>query len=151
MGDNRETEELVAGVLAGAATMFLSTCANDEPWSAGVFFVESDPFTIRLVVETTGRTLRNIHANPRVALVVSTGNPFEPFLQGAAEAVVEDDGQIAEIGAALAAKSPQIGPLLESGMAVAALRLDVKTWRYTDIPNGVLPGVEVGPSPARLG
>jgi len=143
MGDTREVEELLTRTLAGASTMFLSTCSTEgEPWGAGVFFAEADPFTLRLIVEASGRTLRNIAANPNVAIVVSTGSPFEPFLQGSADAVVDPDG-IDSTKAALVAKSPECAPLLDGGMPVAAVRLDIQTWRVTDVANGIFPGVEL--------
>ena len=122
--------------------MFLSTAAGDEPWGAGTFVAESGPFELGIILEKQGRTLRNIRQNPRVAIVVSSGNPFEPFLQGAADAeVVEDQEDTEAVIAALRAKAPQIEPLL--GAPVVALRLHVSCWRATDIVNGWLPGKEL--------
>lgn len=130
--------------------MYLSTTADDEPWGAGVFFAESGLFDLSLVLELHGRTRQNIRRNPRVAMVVSNGNPFEPYLQGAAGAeVLEDDDEMRATTDALRAKAPQIEPLL--GAPVAAVRLHVSRWRATDVVNGWLPGKELvapGPVPA---
>ena len=133
---------MVRRLLAGAQTMFLSTAADDQPWGAGVFFAESSPFELSLILELHGRTLRNVRSNPRVAMVVSSGNAFEPFLQGAAAAeVIEDDDRLGGIVAALRAKAPQIEPLL--GAPLAGVRLEVSHWRATDVVNGWLPGREL--------
>ncbi len=127
--------------------MYLSTAADDEPWGAGAFFAESDPFTLSLVLELHGRTLRNIRRNPRVALVVSSGDPFEPFLQGAADAeVLENAAEIKATTDLLRVKAPQIEPLL--GMPMAAVRLHVTMWRATDVVKGWLPGKELRASEA---
>ena len=142
MGELGEVEDLVRRLLAGAPTMYLSTTADDEPWGAGAFFAESGPFDLSLVLEEHGRTLRNIRRNPRVALVVSSGNPFEPFLQGAADAeLLEDDEKLTATTDALRTKAPQIEPLLAAPMV--AVRLHVTRWRATDVVNGWLPGKDL--------
>lgn len=144
MNERREVEEVVRRLLAGASTMYLSTTADDEPWGAGSFFAESDPFNVSLVLEEHGRTLRNIRRNPRVALVVSSGNPFEPFLQGSADAeLLENEDQFEATTDALRAKAPQIEPLLSGPMV--AVQLHVRLWRATDVMNGWLPGKELVP------
>lgn len=128
--------------------MFLSTSADDEPWVAGVFFAERDSFELSIILEVHGRTLRNIRRNPSVAIVVSHGDPFAPFLQGAATAeVVDDDGTDAVV-AALRSKSPHIEPLLAAPFV--AVKLLVAKWRATDVVNGWLPGVELTPRTSEL-
>lgn len=142
MEEPAEVEALVRRLLAASPTMFLSTAAGNESWGAGTFVAESGPFELGIILEQQGRTLRNIRQNPRVAMVVSSGNPFEPFLQGAADAeVIDDEEATAAVIAALRAKAPQIEPLL--GAPVVALRLHVTHWRATDVVNGWLPGKEL--------
>lgn len=142
MGERGEVEEVVRRLLAGAPTMYLSTTADDEPWGAGAFFAESDLFHLSLVLEEHGRTLGNIRRNPRLALVVSSGNPFEPFLQGAADAeLLEDDDEFRATVEALRTKAPEIEPLLSVPMV--AVQLHVSRWRATDVVNGWLPGKEL--------
>ena len=144
MTNGAEVESVVARLLAGLPTLFLSTSADDEPWGAGAFFAESDPFTLSLILEMHGRTLGNIRRNPRVGLVVSDGNPFAPFLQGSADAVVlGDDHDMQAAVDALRAKAPQIEPFL--GAPVTAIRLHVRRWRATDAVNGWIPGRELVP------
>lgn len=137
-----DVEDVVRRLLAESPTMYLGTTADDEPWAAGAFFAERDLFELSLVLELHGRTLRNIRLNPRVALVVSSGNPFAPFLQGAADAeVLDDSDEITATVAALMAKAPQIEPLLAA--PTAAVRLRVSRWRATDVGRGWLPGKEL--------
>jgi hypothetical protein len=143
MPDIEEVGAMVERHLAAAPTMFLSTSSDDQPWVAGVFFAERGRFELSIILETHGRTLSNIRRNPSVAVVVSHGDPFAPFLQGAGTAeVLDDDGAPAVVGA-LRSKSPQIEPLLAG--AVVAVRLRIATWRATDVVSGWFPGIELTP------
>jgi len=140
--DTTEIEDKVRGLLADRATMFLSTSANDQPWVAGTFFAESDPFTLALVLEPTGRTLTNIRTNPQVSVVVSSGSPFDAYLQGEGEAVeLIEDGQPQATRTALLAKAPEVEPFLQYPLVTLAVR--VHRWRVTDVPNGWMPGREL--------
>lgn len=141
MGDADIVEDKVRGLLAGAQTLFLSTCGDAVPWGAGAFFAESDPFTLSLVLEAQGRTLTNIRANPKVAIVVSNGDPFAPFLQGQAEAIVLGEDDKARTCESIMAKAPQSEPFMDAPIVPVSLR--VTKWRVTDVVNGWLPGKEL--------
>lgn len=149
MPDLEEVEAMVQRHLAVESTMFLSTSAEDQPWVAGVFFTERGSFELSIILEVGGRTLSNIRRNPSVAVVVSHGDPFAPFLQGAATAEVLDDDGARPVVAALRSKSPQIEPLL--GAPFVAVTLRVAKWRATDVVNGWLPGVEITAESQRRG
>lgn len=132
-------QDKVRQLLAANKTMFLSTSASDSPWVAGTFFAESDLFRLTVMLETTGKSLSNIQANRQVAVVVSSGSAFEPFLQGEGDAVVlygESDLQATRN--ALLAKAPEIEPLLQ--FPVAAVTLNIRRWRATDVLAGWVPG-----------
>ena len=140
--DNTETvEDKVRSLLGGAQTMFLSTCSDGVPWGAGTFFAESDSFTLSLVLEAQGRTLANIKANPDVAIVVSNGDPYAPFLQGHATAVVLGDDDKARTCESIVAKAPQSAPFMDA--PIVPVSLQVSKWRVTDVVNGWLPGKEL--------
>jgi Pyridoxamine 5'-phosphate oxidase len=135
-------EEKVRSVLAGRTTLFLSTAAHDAPWAAGTFFAEAGLFELGIVLETRGTTLANLRANPRVAVVVSSGSPFEPFLQEEGTAAeLTDAREVEATTAALLAKAPEIAPFLRAPLVAVALRL--RRWRATDVPNGWFPGKEL--------
>lgn len=137
-----QVEEAVSRLLAERRTFFLSTSGPDAPWGAAAFFAESGVFNLSLVLELHGTTLRNIRHNSTVAMVVSSGDPFEPFLQGTATAeVLEDEEALRATADRLRAKAPQIEPLL--GIPMAAIRLHVHQWRVTDVVKGWLPGKEL--------
>jgi|GEM_PF-3992727 len=137
-----EVEEKVRNVLEGSSSLFLSTTASDEPWVAGAFFAEVDLLTLVMVLELHGKSLTNIRSNPRAAVVVSSGSPFEPYLQGAADVVIVDDDQELEgVKRALLKKAPQIEPFFAAPLA--AVRLHMRMWRATDVVNGWLPGKEL--------
>jgi uncharacterized protein YhbP (UPF0306 family) len=142
-----DVEHLVRDTLAAHPSMFLATAGDAGPWVNGVYFAEEGLYTLFLVLERRGRTLAAIRSQSRVAVIVSTGSPTDPFLQASAEAE-ELSGAVAERArGALLAKVPQAAPFLEA--PVEAVQLTVAGWRVTDIPNGWLPGVEL-PNPRRL-
>ncbi len=131
-------EDKVRSVLTGRSTLFLGTAADNRPWVAGVFFAELDLFTLALVLETHGTTLANIRANPNVAFTVSSGNAFDPFLQGAGEAVVlAGEDAIEATKNVLRTKAPEIEPLFQAPITAVSLR--VRQWRATDVTIGWLP------------
>jgi hypothetical protein len=133
-----DVERVVRATLAAHPSLFLATCGVSGPWVNGVYFAETGPFTLSVVLERHGRTLAAVRKDPRVAVIVSTGSPMDPFLQAKALAEVIDgrDGEAAR--AALLAKVPQAAPFL--GTPIETVRLTVGQWRVTDIPNGWLPG-----------
>lgn len=143
--DEQARDKLVR-VLGENSSMFLAT-AGDDIWNAGAFYAELDPFTLTLVLEAGGTTLRNINANPSVAVVIAPSGPFQPFLQGRATATVRDADGKEETIAALLRKEPQIKALIEAA-PVEAVDLNVSRWRVTDIGEGWLPGRELTAPPA---
>lgn len=142
-----DVERLVRDTLKAHASLFLATAGEAGPWVNGVYFAEDDLFTLSLVLERSGRTVAAIRSQPRVAVIVSTGSPGDPFLQATADAEVLTGPPARRARDLLQAKVPQVGPFLAA--PVEAVRLTVNTWRVTDIPNGWLPGVEL-PNPNRL-
>jgi uncharacterized protein YhbP (UPF0306 family) len=142
-----DVERLVRDTLAAHSSMFLATAGDAGPWINGVYFAEEGLYALVLVLEKRGRTLAAIRNQPRVAVMVSTGSPADPFLQARAEAEVLADDAAEQARTTLVAKVPQAAPFLSA--PVEAVRLTVAGWRVTDIPNGWLPGVEL-PNPRRL-
>jgi hypothetical protein len=125
-------------VLGSVGTLTVSSCRGDVPWAAGGYFAESGLFSLGMILETHGTTMANIRSNPRVAVSITTGNPFEPYAQGLTDVeVLSDESAISAVHAALRAKSPEIEPLLN--ITIETVRLHVKTWKVTDILNGWLP------------
>ena len=133
---DEEVEGTALRLLAERHTFFLAT-SQEVPWVGGAFFVEDGLWRLHLVLETGGTTLRNLRANPHAALVVSSGSPFEPFLQGAADAAELDGEATAAVAQSLLAKAPEIAPLL--GAPTVAVRLTVRQWKVTDVTRGWLP------------
>ncbi len=136
-----EVETLVRSTLASHLSLFLATAGRDGPWINGVYFAETDPFTISLVLEQRGRTLAAIRQCSTVALIVSTGTPADPFLQGRATAEVLEGAAADEVRRLLVAKVPAAAAFMAA--PIESLRLVVDSWRVTDVPNGWLPGREL--------
>jgi len=136
-----DVADLVRNTLSAHKSMFLATSGSDGPWVGGVYFAETGPFTLNLVLENRGRTLAAVREHPVVSVVVSTGSPMQPFLQAQALAEVVPPDDEALVRSILVAKVPEAAPLLDA--PVTAIRLSVRKWRATDIPNGWLPGREL--------
>jgi nitroimidazol reductase NimA-like FMN-containing flavoprotein (pyridoxamine 5'-phosphate oxidase superfamily) len=144
-GPDDEVKNTVRELLAVNKTMFLSTSANDRPWVAGVYFAESDPFHLTLILETAGRSLANIRANPNVAVTVSLHSPFDLYLQGEGDAeMLDTEEQLEAAKDAVQAKAPEI-ELLK--FRAAAVRVTIRHWRATDVMIGWRPGKELMPPP----
>lgn len=105
-----DVEQVEQRVLASHPEMYLATAADNKPWVSGVFFAETSTFELVLILETHGRTLTAIRSNPQVAVIVSTGQPYEPFLQGAASVEILGSAEAADVRPALLAKVPQSEP-----------------------------------------
>ena len=143
LGPDDEVKNTVRELLATNKTMFLSTSANERPWVAGVYFAESDPFHLTLILETAGKSLANIRANPHVAVILSSRSPFDLFLQGEGDAeMIDNDEQLEAAKAAVRAKAPEI-ELLK--FRATAVRLTIHHWRATDVMIGWRPGKDLMP------
>ncbi|SFO94733.1 hypothetical protein SAMN05421810_101487 [Amycolatopsis arida] len=142
----QEIHDKLVQVLGQTSEMYLAT-AGDDIWNAGAYFAELDPFTLTLVLETHGTTLRNLRANPTAAIVIAPAGPFQPFLQGRARATIRDEAGKEATIEALLRKEPQAKPLVEAG-PVEAIELAITQWRVTDVPAGWLPGKHLTPDTA---
>jgi hypothetical protein len=110
---------------------------------AGVYYAESDPFHLTLILEAAGRSLANIRANPYVAVSLSSRSPFDVFLQGEGDAEMLDNvEQLDAARDAVWAKAPEI-ELLK--FRAPAVRLTIHHWRATDVMMGWSPGRELLP------
>lgn len=136
-----EVETAVQDTLAAHRSLYLATSGSLGPWVGGVYFAEIDPFALVLVLEEQGRTLAAVRENPMVAVVVSTGSPTEPFLQGRAKAEIVQGDRDADVRRRLLAKVPECAPFLE--FPTASVHLTVPCWRITDLSKGWLPGKEI--------
>ncbi len=97
-----------------------------------------------MLLETTGKTLSNIRANPNVAVVISTGAAFAAYLQGDGVALLLGSDEALEATKnALRAKAPEIEPLLQ--YPGVAIRISMRRRRATDVTNGWIPGKELRP------
>ena len=147
MEQRTEVEDFLRGILAAHSSLYLATSGSSGPWVNGVYFAETGLFTLSLALEQRGRTLAAIRQNPRVAVIVSTGSPGDPFLQAQAMAEVVIGDAAEEVRRVLLAKVPAAEPFLAAPIETVTLR--VAEWRVTDVRNGWFPGRELAaPQPA---
>ena len=134
-------EQLALEFLAKTPTLRIATAGGPvSPWIAGAFFSESGLFRLRLVLETHGKTMSNIRADNRVAVIVAD-DPYGLFLQGEGTARVVDGEQEADVREALLQKDPRVGPLL--GAPIQAVHVEITRWFATDLSKGWLPAKEI--------
>jgi len=136
-----DVSALARTTLAAHQSLYLATSGESGPWVNGVFFAESDLFTLVLVLERRGRTLAALRHNPVASVIVSTGSPADPFLQAMVRAEILDGERAQTARDLLVAKVPYVAPFLDT--PIETVQLSVESWRVTDIPNGMLPGKEL--------
>lgn len=140
--DPAQVRERLDEILGRHATLELATSsARGEPWLAAAYFASKDPFCLVMMLEKEGRTLANIRANPRVAMMFQTGNPTALFAQADGDAHILPD-ESSDFADRIVAKTPESEPLVRLPHLVA-VRIDVDRYRLTDLPAGWLPAREI--------
>jgi hypothetical protein len=135
-------EKALHKLLADSATIKLGTASGrGEPWVATAYFVDAAPFSLQVMIESTGRTLRNIRENPVVALMIENGDAMALFGQASAAARPIDD-QKETVREAISKKTPGSAPLVGLPNLVA-VQLEVHSWRLTHVAAGWIPGKEL--------
>lgn len=140
--DDSSLETLTTELLKGYKTLRLSTAGGPvSPWICGAFFAEDGAFALRIALETHGKSLANVLADKRVAVMMSDDQPFGLFAQGQGTAeVVEGEAEV-KVRAALLAKAPEIEPFLAAPLKTLVVTID--RWILTDVTRGWLPGKEL--------
>lgn len=142
MSTSQELEALLRGLLSQHKTLKIATAGGPtSPWIAGAYFAEAGPFTLQMVLETHGKTMKNILADARVAVMVADNHPFSLFAQGEARAKIVDGDVAAQVKVDLLAKNPEMAPFF--GAPLQFVHLEITRWVLTDIPKGWLPGKEL--------
>jgi len=114
-----------------------------SPWITSTYFVEDGAARLHLILERTGKGMRNIRENPRVAVAVDSASPFAAFAQAEGTAHILEGPQATARLAALRAKVPEIEPLLMGPHHV--IELAISRWLVTSFPDGFFPARELRP------
>jgi hypothetical protein len=141
-------EAAIVRLLSSNATLKVATATHrGAPWVATAFFAEDGPFSLYVLLEARGRTLANLEANPRVAVMIENGDAFSLFAQGSGvpKRVEERHDEIREM---IAQKTPASASMVALPNLVA-VRIDVEGWRLTDVSAGWIPAKELA-RPARV-
>jgi hypothetical protein len=136
-------ERRLRQLLASHATVKIATASpGGDPWIATAYFAEGDSsFSLMFMLERSGRTLANMTANPRVAVMLENGDAMALFAQGEGTANVVNDAT-GRFRDSIAAKTPASAPLVGLG-GLVPVRIEVTRWRLTDVPGGWLPPREI--------
>lgn len=119
----------------------LATSKDGVNWCSNAFFAEldGDPFRLTLVLESGGRTLAGLRANPSIGVKVVPDGFLNPFAQGLGTAAVRtESSEREETFRALLRKEPRIEPFLSTPIEAVVVRVD--WWRITHVQGGLLPG-----------
>ncbi|TLG09851.1 pyridoxamine 5'-phosphate oxidase family protein [Nocardia cyriacigeorgica] len=135
----QDVRDKLAGILA-TTSIDLATSKDGVNWCSSAFFahLDDDPFRLTLILESGGRTLEALRANPNVGIKVVSGGFTDPFAQGLGTVEVRDPADRDETFQALVQKEPMIEPFFAT--PVEALLVHVDWWRVTHIGAGWLPG-----------
>jgi hypothetical protein len=141
--DPQNTNDEVRAKLADILTFTsvdLATSKDGLNWCSNAFFAEldGDPFRLTLVLESSGRTLDQLRANPNVAVKVVPTGLLNPFAQGIGTVEVRDASKWEESFEAVVQKEPQLEPFRDT--PVEALIVTIDWWRVTHVLEGWLPG-----------
>lgn len=138
--DDLDVRKTLTEVL-GHTTIDLATSKEGVNWSSSAFYTtlnDDDPFRLTLILETSGRTLEQLQANPNVGVKVVPQSFLEPFAQGLGIATVREPAEREQLFQTLLAKEPRVEPFLTA--PVEPVIIDVDWWRVTHIQRGWLPG-----------
>ncbi|MFE3442843.1 hypothetical protein ACFXNW_07415 [Nocardia sp. NPDC059180] len=135
----QEVRDKLSGILA-TTSIDLATSKDGANWCSSAFFahLDDDPFRLTLILESGGRTLEALRANPNVGIKVVSGGFVDPFAQGVGTIEVRGADDRDETFQALVQKEPMIEPFFAT--PVEALIVHVDWWRVTHVGGGWLPG-----------
>ena len=142
-------ERKVLELLASHHTVKLATAGGAvSPWLATAFFAEDGPFVLDVMIEAGGKTLANMAADPRVAIMLENGDPIAPFAQASGRADVGGvDREV--VRHAVIGKTPSSAQLM-SIPTLVPVRIRVDRWLVTHVAAGWLPARELRPTPDAL-
>lgn len=140
----RAPERVLAELLARQKVLKLATSGGPtSPWITGTYFAEDGLARVFFTLEQRGKGMANIEKNPRVAIAIDGGSPFEAFAQAEGEARIvtgpEADRRITQ----LRLKIPEIAPLLQGSLHLMEVR--ITRWLLTSFPDQMFPARELRP------
>lgn len=80
--ENVQLRDIIKGFLEEYENMTLTTCVNDTPWGATVFFASDDALNLYFISDLRTRHAQDIAANTKVAVVINPNNQEHGKLQG---------------------------------------------------------------------
>jgi hypothetical protein len=94
-----------------------------------------------VILEAHGKTMTNILADERVAVMVADNAPYSLFAQGEGRARIVEGEAATKAKAELLAKNPEMAPFF--GFPLRHVSLEISRWLLTDVPNGWIPAKEL--------
>jgi nitroimidazol reductase NimA-like FMN-containing flavoprotein (pyridoxamine 5'-phosphate oxidase superfamily) len=135
-------EVVLSGLLAQSKVLKLATAGGPvSPWITAAYFVEDGVAAVHLILERTGKGMKNISANPKVAIAVDGNDPFQTFTQAEGVARVLEGEVAVRALEKLKTKVPEIAPLLMGPHSV--IRIEISRWLLTSFAHGWFPAKEV--------
>ncbi|MCK6544567.1 pyridoxamine 5'-phosphate oxidase family protein [Myxococcota bacterium] len=135
----------ITDLLRKHKTLRLATAGGVvSPWIAGAYFAERGVFTLQVILEAHGKTMKNVLADDRVAVMVADNAPYSLFAQGEGRARIVEGEAAEKAKADLLAKNPEMAPFFS--FPLVHVNLEISRWLLTDVPNGWIPAKELRPS-----
>ncbi len=131
----RALEELLA---KHAACVLASAGGATSPWVLGVYFAHEGN-DLYLVLEQSGRTLANLRANPKVAILISANDATQDFAQAQAIAEVLPASDEDRVRQRIVAKLPWFATYTP----VLPVRVRLTEAIVTSLQRGWFPGQKV--------
>lgn len=124
MTSETEIKSAILAILAENNAISLATTGGEySPWILGAYFA-SDDLTIYLLLEQSGKTLANLKANPKGALLISQNDAMKDFLQAQFEATILPDSEEPMVRSLLVQKMPWY----QTYAPCVPVRLDAQKW-----------------------
>lgn len=133
--EQSEVKEKILEILESNDAIMLATTGGEySPWILGAYFASKDT-DVYLLLETSGKTMANIKADPSVAFSVSKNDAMQDFLQASGVAEILSEEHEPEVRKMIVDKMPWF----QTYTPVAPVRIKVKKYFVSSLKNGWFP------------
>ena len=142
VGNDADVAAAIDAVLACHNAISLASAGGEfSPWVLGAYFAHQDG-ALYLGLENSGKTMRNLLANPRVAFLVTSGDAQQDFVQGQGKITLLTSEQAAAAEARIKAKMPWY----QTYTPTTFVRLDVNRFWVSSFARQWFPAKQLAPS-----
>lgn len=142
VSNDAEVAAAIDAVLANHKAISLASAGGEfSPWVLGAYFAHRDG-ALFLGLENSGKTMRNLLANPSVAFLVTSGDAQHDFVQGQGTVTLLTCDQAAAAEALIKAKMPWY----QTYTPTTFVRLDVTRFWVSSFSRQWFPAKQLAPT-----